>query len=230
MQNINGWLLPDAPRLDGPFYPARRNVFRAFELVAPASVKVVILGQDPYPSADGEGNPKASGLAFSLSRDWKGKALHSSFGNIVEELARCNFRLASSDYNLENWARQGVLLLNTQLTVAPGKPLSHEGVWDSTIGAALLQLPITNVVWLTWGRPARNLALKFHRGTQELVSTTHPCKFSHARSTNSLPAFTGSGCFQRVNELLVQKFNVRPIVWGRYEQQSDISEAQAVFG
>lgn len=226
--NIHKWLelSPSLPEIyqDGiyketgpPTLPERKNVFRALESVSPENVKVVILGQDPYHSVlqtSMHGSVvKASGLAFGFSHKYiaaNGK-LHSSLLNIREELRAGGFQLPeypSQWYTLQHWANQGVLLLNTRLTVLEGQPMSHAGLgWEEAVTTLLNKLVEMNpnVVFLSWGSEAQ----KYTRNYQNVIATSHPCKYSNTRTKNP---FTGSSCFTKANELLVSQ-GKEPIKW-----------------
>lgn len=104
----------------GTLCPEAKNIFKAFHMAPLSETKVVILGQDPYHTPG-----KASGLAFGYNKNYKGP-LNSSLLNIMKEVAQDTGQ-AVTDYTLESWAKQGVLLINTRLTCEAGKPLSHMG-------------------------------------------------------------------------------------------------------
>ena len=106
------------------YFPLKKDLFRAFILTPLKSVKVVLVGQDPYPTANGN-IPIARGLSFSVSKETK---LPSSLRNMFTELNRTGFR-TSGHGDLTCWATQGVLLLNTSLTVKPQEPGSHGKLW-----------------------------------------------------------------------------------------------------
>lgn len=139
----------DQERRAGTVYPAAANVFRAFELTPYARVRVVILGQDPY---HGEG--QAHGLAFSVAQG----RLPPSIRKIRKELERDPEVAAPEGGNLEGWASQGVLLLNTVLTVRAGAPNSHRARgWEDFTDAVISAVneKSDRVVFLLWGPPPR---------------------------------------------------------------------------
>jgi uracil-DNA glycosylase len=222
--NVNGWQLPiisslnQLIELSGNWIcPQQKDIYRAIELVRPDTCKVVILGQDPYHTVG-----KANGLAFGLHRNYKGSIRYSSFGNIIGEVERwardqsipqCYTDVSLSiDTSLESWARQGVLLLNTRLTVEPGKPLSHSGFgWELVVASILAQVPI-DAVWLLWGAQARIIGEEFSRPDLTLTAS-HPSKYSASRRTGTkVPAFNGCNCFTAANKLLVN-LGKEPIQW-----------------
>lgn len=213
--------------------PAKADCLRALEMVGPDQVRCVILGQDPYHSTgsivvDDETDSisfervrltcKANGLAFGYHRDWNG-AVDSSMRNILQELGNP----VQFDATLEKWAGQGVLLLNTRLSVRAGTPMSHADLgWESVVLDVLRHIvymqPETgkDIPWLLWGKEARDMAaaagLSTTSSDPSVVVTSHPCKFSHMRSTENAPAFTGSNCFARINEYL-KSINQEEIQW-----------------
>lgn len=189
----------DATHLD--VCPPPDLVFRALEMVPPLGVRAVILGQDPYHHPG-----KASGLCFGYNKGWHG-APNSSLKHILQELGPegrfCN-------YSLEHWAERGVLLLNTRLTVLAHKPMSHASGrnrpaapgWEVPVRAILGHLaPKREIVWLLWGGQAQKAAARAGLSMfgPNVISTTHPCKYSNTRGPN---AFTGSDCFNRANRYL----------------------------
>ncbi len=166
-------------------YPAARDVFRAFEVTPLSCAKVVIVGQDPY-----HGPGQANGLAFSVN---PGVKLPPSLVNILKE----SDSLRPKDGDLTRWAKQGVLLLNTCLTVEQGKPLSHAHLGWQKFTKRAIQVVDENVrdtVFLLWGAEARKLSPLIERNA--IISTTHPSPLS-AHS-----GFLGSGCFEAANHFL----------------------------
>ena len=104
-------------------YPKKKNIFRAFKLTPISKLKVIILGQDPYPGSCRKTNkPYANGLAFSVN---KGCSIPASLRNMYKELERVNIKRPSTG-ELEPWAKQGVFLINTQLSVEQGNANSHK--------------------------------------------------------------------------------------------------------
>lgn len=216
---INGWHVPQSEEIQrvieecGPnLCPSAENIYRALDYFSPEYTRVVILGQDPYHSLDGSGIHKASGLAFGYNEAYDGP-MNSSLANISAELRRTGWHLA--DRTLESWARQGVLLLNTQLTCELEKPMSHKGVWNEVVDTILHQAFQGGVIGLAWGREARQI---MERHTIEMITTSHPCKYS-ANATDR--PFIGSNCFNAVNSRLHIN-DMKPIRWG--EGISDDSE------
>jgi uracil-DNA glycosylase len=186
-------------------YPSR--VLRALESTAPGTVKVVILGQDPY-----HGPGQAEGLAFSVP---PGVPPPPSLRNIFVELQRDLGLAPPSHGGLERWARQGVLLLNTALTVEEGSPGSHarrgwEALTDAVIEAAAADA--TAKVFMLWGKPAqakRGLVLRGGRA-HLLLESNHPSPLSARRPP--VP-FIGCGHFSAANRFLVDHGR-GPVDWG----------------
>lgn len=185
-------------------FPAQ--VLRALDLTAPHEVRVVILGQDPY-----HGAGQAQGLAFSVA---PGQRVPPSLRNILKEVQRDTGVASSCRDDLTPWAAQGVLLLNSVLTVEEGAPQSHAGrgweaLSDGLLGAvAALPAPI---VFLLWGASAqRKRALVEHARHRVLVAN-HPSPLSANRPP--LP-FAGCGHFSRANAFLsAHRGAAAPIRW-----------------
>lgn len=182
-------------------YPDMYHIFEALKRTPYEKVKVVLLGQDPY-----HGPGQAHGLAFSVP---KGVAPPPSLQNIFKELARdLNLPLPSHGC-LEGWADQGVLLLNTTLTVRQGQAGSHQGKGWETFTDRVLELinaKATPVVFLLWGRHAQNKE-KLITGSHHLVlKTVHPSPLSAHRG------FFGCGHFSKANEFLTRT-GQHPINW-----------------
>lgn len=172
-------------------YPPQGEEFAAFELTPPEAVRVVILGQDPY---HGEG--QAMGLSFSVK---KGTAYPHSLRNIFREL-HDDLGVAAAHGDLSAWAKQGVLLLNTVLTVEAGKANSHAAWgWQRLTDAALLatnDLP-QPIAFVLWGAQAQSKAALVHSDAPRLILTApHPSPLSAYRG------FFGSRPFSRVNAFL----------------------------
>lgn len=189
----------------GPRYPDAAAVFRAFEATPVASVRVVLVGQDPY-----HGPGQAQGLAFSVRA---GVPHPPSLRNVLKEAAQdcgCTVdALAAASGDLTPWAAQGVLLLNDVLTVGPGAPGSHAGMgWEALTDAALravADLPGPRV-FLFWGRPAAAKSHHIHRPEHAVLRAPHPSPLSAYRG------FFGSRPFTTANAWLAAH-GVPPIRW-----------------
>lgn len=189
-------------------HPAKENIFRALELVAPEDVKVIVVGQDPYPTP---GN--AHGLSFSVDRTAK---IPASLKTIFAELERSIegwVKPASGD--LQAWASQGVLLLNSILTVRTREPLSHANLgWEKFTRAVLqyAQQRARFVIFLLWGAKAAAIADPIIDTTKHLVLRgSHPSRMAQ----NQMPPerkFVGNGHFVEANRQLAARGRA-PIDW-----------------
>lgn len=181
------------------YLPAGRHVLRAFEQPLDA-VRVLIVGQDPYPTP---GHPV--GLSFSVAADVS--PVPRSLANIYTELGTDLGLPRPTSGDLTPWAERGVLLLNRVLTVRPGKPASHRGRgWEEVTAAAIDALTARGgpLVAILWGRDARSLRPRLE--SIPCVESAHPSPLS-AHS-----GFFGSRPFSRTNELLVQQ-GADPVDW-----------------
>lgn len=179
----------------GRIFPAGNEIFRAFDLCPPSKVKVVILGQDPYPTKG-----HAHGLCFSVND--KVKPLPKSLVNIFKELESDLSVQAPSNGDLSNWAQQGVLLINNVLTVKEGMPDSHSGKgWEKFTDAAIQQLAKSRLelVYVLWGAKAQKKVEYIDSQNNLIISSPHPSPLSAYRG------FFGSNPFSRINEYLLKK-------------------------
>tara|TARA_Y100000768_G_scaffold366490_1_gene328695 strand:- start:1273 stop:1950 length:678 start_codon:yes stop_codon:yes gene_type:complete len=177
------------------FYPKGNKIFNAFNLTPFDKVKVVILGQDPY-----HGPQQAHGLCFSVPNTIKPPP---SLVNIFKELEsdigkKVNYR----EGNLEHWAKQGVFLLNTTLTVEKSKPLSHQNFgWaeftDRVI--SLINDKLNNIVFILWGSFAQTKKKLIDSDRHLVLSAPHPSPLSAYRG------FFGSKPFSKTNSFLESK-------------------------
>ena len=178
-------------------YPSSKNVFRAYRLTPPTRVKVCLIAQDPYPHSC------ANGLAFSSDESME--EIPRSLQNIFEEV---NNDIGYQPYhnpNLERWAKQGVFLLNTSLTVRENQPGSHRNIgWrrftDKTI--EIICKKNNPVVFLLWGKQAQYFAHKISK-PHRVIYSAHPSPFSAHRG------FFGSKPFSRANEILKENYNFK---------------------
>lgn len=181
------------------YLPAGENVLRAFHRPL-AQVKVLVVGQDPYPTP---GHPV--GLSFSVAPDVR--PIPRSLANIYRELMADVGVPAPSNGDLTPWADQGVLMLNRVLTVQPGKSGAHRGKgWESVTEQAIHALVNRGgpLVAILWGRDAQTL--KPMLGRIPYVESAHPSPMSADRG------FFGSRPFSRVNALLVEQ-GAEPVDW-----------------
>ena len=188
----------DFLRSEGEYLPRGHDILRAF--ADPFDdVRVLILGQDPYPTP---GHPM--GLAFSTQ---PGVAPPRSLVNIYKELQDDLGVPPRTDGDLSSWSRQGILLLNRVLTVRPGKPASHRGKgWEAVTQAAIEALVRRDapLVAVLWGRDAQSAA-KF-LGDTPRIESPHPSPLSASRG------FFGSRPFSRANRAL-EAMGAQPVDW-----------------
>lgn len=191
----------------GVTLPSRhsKDILRAFSFFPLEATRVVILGQDPYHSIDENQIAKAWGLSFGYNPDYIGP-VNSSLSNIMQEIEADS---RTFDTSLASWARQGVLLVNTCLTVELDKPMSHRNIgWQKVISDILKDLyDNTDCIYVAFGGEAQKV-LKFV-APDRLVATSHPCRFSYNRG--KVP-FRGSKWHELVNEKLRER-KLNPIAW-----------------
>lgn len=168
-------------RAEHEIYPAQDLVFHAFDFCEPQEVKVVILGQDPY-----HGQGQAHGLAFSVPG---GVPEPPSLRNIFKKTG------AHESGNLERWARQGVLLLNTVLTVRAHEPNSHKGHWEWFTDAVIRRLgERPGRVYMLWGAPAQRKEKLIGPGNL-ILKTSHPSPLSVYRGFDKAEPFAEGNAF-----------------------------------
>jgi uracil-DNA glycosylase len=181
------------------YLPAGENVLRAFKQPF-ADVRVLIVGQDPYPTPG-----HAVGLSFSVAPEVR--PIPRSLANIYQELESDLGLPRPSNGDLTPWTEQGVLLLNRCLSVAPGRPASHKGKgWEQITEQAIRALAArhTPLVAILWGSQARSLAPLL--SGVPCIESAHPSPMSADRG------FFGSKPFSRANDLLTRQ-GVPPIEW-----------------
>ena len=175
-------------------FPLTKDIFRAFELCPFSNVKVVILGQDPY---HGEG--QANGLCFAVN---DGIKLPPSLKNIYREIKNDLGITPESTGDLSRWAKQGVLLLNSTLTVRKDSPGSHQKKgWEEFTDAVIKKLSDERegLVFILWGNYAKEKGKVIDMAKHLVLESAHPSPFS-ARS-----GFFGSKPFSKTNEYLREK-------------------------
>ena len=181
-------------------YPPGSQIFRAFDLCPVPQVKVVILGQDPY-----HGPGQAMGLSFSVP---DGIPAPPSLKNVFREIEDDLGIRMSGRPNLEGWARQGVLLLNSVLTVQAGQPTSHSRIgWQEFTDAVISYLPAhcEGIVFLLWGRYAQQKAALIDTSRHHVLTAAHPSPLAGG-------AFFGCKHFSQTNQILVSEGKT-PIDW-----------------
>ena len=214
----NDWLAPLSAEFKKPYYaklyqtvkseyehyqvfPAADDIFNAFQFTPLSEVKVVIFGQDPYHNVG-----QAHGLCFSVKPDVE---IPPSLVNIYQELNQDLGCTIPNHGYLEKWARQGVLLLNTVLTVRAHQANSHRGIgWEEFTNAAIRVLNEQDrpIVFILWGRPAQTKKAMLNNPKHLILEAPHPSPLSAYRG------FFGSKPFSKANQFL-QSQGVAPIDW-----------------
>ena len=182
-------------------YPSGSKIFNAFNLTPFSKVKVVILGQDPY-----HGPNQANGLSFSVNKSFP---IPPSLKNIFKELFDDLGIQPPNSGCLERWSNQGVLLLNTYLTVEKGKPGSHRNIgWEQFTDYVLSKLSENkkNIVYLLWGKHAQEKAKIINSANNKIIMSDHPSPYS------ANYGFFGSRPFSKANDFLVNT-NQTKINW-----------------
>lgn len=185
----------------GLVYPPKELIFNALKLCPYKDVKVVILGQDPY-----HGAGQAQGLSFSVP---DGVKIPPSLRNIYKELESDLGIKSPKVGNLEHWAKQGVLLLNSTLTVGAGTPGSHQGLgWEIFTNAVIKKISDSkeHVVFLLWGKFAESKASLIDESKHLILTAPHPSPFSAHRG------FLGCKHFSKTNTYL-SEHSQKPIQW-----------------
>lgn len=214
----NDWLEPLSPEFKKPYYaklyktikeeygtrpifPPADEIFTAFELTPLSDVKVVIIGQDPY-----HGDGQAHGLCFSVKPDVE---IPPSLVNIYKELnSDLGCYIPNHGY-LKKWAEQGVLLLNTVLTVRAHQANSHRGIgWEEFTDAAIhiLNEQDRPIVYLLWGKPAQMKKNMLNNPKHLILEAPHPSPLSAYRG------FFGCQHFSKTNQFLKEN-GLEPIDW-----------------
>ena len=183
-------------------YPPADKIFEALHLTALSDIKVVILGQDPY-----HGENQAHGLSFSVPKSQK--KIPPSLANIYKELQDDVGTYIPNNGNLLKWSKQGVLLLNTILTVRAHKAFSHQGKgWENFTDAIIKIINDTDrpIVFMLWGRAAISKSKMLNNPKHLVLKTVHPSPLSAYRG------FFGCRHFSKANEFLLEN-NIPPIDW-----------------
>ena len=183
-------------------FPAKEDIFNAFRLTPLSQVKTVILGQDPYCRPG-----QANGLSFSVH---PGIAKPKSLNNIFKELQSDLGIPVPESGCLDGWAEQGILLLNTVLTVRDGERNSHTGIGWEIFTDHIIKIINSQdhpIVYLLWGNPAKEKAALITNPHHLVLKASHPSPLSARRG------FFGCRHFSKTNEYL-RKNNINPIDWG----------------
>lgn len=181
-------------------YPKKEEIFNALKYTNYEDVKVVILGQDPY-----HGENEAHGFCFSVRSTVKRPP---SLNNILKELYD-DLKIVRKENELTSWAEQGVLLLNSVLTVVKDTPLSHRGIgWEEFTDSIIKKIneKDSTVVYILWGSYARSKKYLITNPKHYVIESAHPSPLSANKG------FFGSKPFSKTNEILI-KNNIKPINW-----------------
>lgn len=183
-------------------YPDKKDIFSAFEMTSFNKVSVVIIGQDPYYRPH-----QAHGLSFSVP---DGISLPSSLKNIYKEIeSDLNIVKDRSNGNLESWARQGILLLNSCLSVEAGNPESHTGKgWEEFTNYVIQKISDEreHIVFLLWGNYAKEKGSIIDRSKHLVLESSHPSPLGAHRG------FIGCKHFSKTNNYLMKR-NKKEIKW-----------------
>lgn len=199
-------ILEENEKFYGPSFPPKHLIFKSFEMVPLNKVRIVIIGQDPYPDIVADGTPRALGYAFGSKR---GIPLPSSLHNIYKELQMSipGF-IKPSHGELDEWCKQGILLLNLSLTFQPMKPKSQQNTWVGFI-QKLLNIILQNnpkTIFVLWGSKAYDSLIDVVGEGKHVLFAPHPS----GRSAHK--GFIGCNHFNKINELL-KSIGENPINW-----------------
>ena len=181
-------------------YPKKEEIFNALKYTNYEDVKVVILGQDPY-----HGENEAHGFCFSVRNAVRRPP---SLNNILKELYD-DLKIVRKENELTSWAEQGVLLLNSVLTVVKDTPLSHRGIgWEEFTDSIIKKIneKDSTVVYILWGSYASSKKYLITNPKHYVIESAHPSPLSANKG------FFGSKPFSKTNEILI-KNNIKPINW-----------------
>ena len=183
-------------------FPEKQNIFKAFSLTKLDNLKVVILGQDPY-----HGFGQAQGLAFSTPANIKNPP---SMQNILKEIqSDLGKKSICEDGDLTSWAKQGVMLLNTILTVEEGNPKSHHSLGWEVFTDNIIKYISDNcedTIFILWGSPAISKTKLIDRKKHHILTAPHPSPLSSYRG------FFGCKHFSQTNDIL-KSLNKEAIIW-----------------
>ena len=184
-------------------FPKKENIFKCFNYFNVAETKIVLIGQDPY-----HGPNQATGLCFDINFDENIKMkIPPSLRNICKVLNKKNI----NDLNIENWATQGVLCINSALSVVQGKPGSHLKFWIPFTKYIInyINNNCNNVIFVCWGAFAYELCLceksniENNNNNNKMLVCSHPSPLSYTRNLKQYPSFKESNIFESINNLLI---------------------------
>ena len=201
-QTLKNKLKADFTRQNLNIFPAEDEVFNAFKLCGFDQVKVVVLGQDPYPTKG-----HAHGLSFSIKEHVK--PFPKSLNNIFKALSNDLNQVPPAHGDLTHWAQQGVLLLNSVLTVEEGKPESHKGIgWEQFTNAVIQKLSSEkeHLVFLLWGAKAQAKKELIDHSKHLVLESVHPSPLSAYRGFFDCKHFSKTNDYLRKNHISTIKW------------------------
>lgn len=193
--NLGHWLM--AERKQKTVYPEQKNVFKAFQLTPYEKVKVVFLGLDPYIRKD-----QATGLSFGVELSENMMKVPPSLKTIIKELeSDLDTLCLEFDYSLEGWAKQGVLMLNTSLTVVEGQTNSHLQMWQPFTLEVIdaINDMNQNVIFILLGNTAQSYEKYLDPESTRIIKAPHPAAEAYA---GGKAGFYGSKIFSKCNSML----------------------------
>lgn len=184
-------------------YPSKENIFKAYAIDKP---RVIILGQDPYHNGNATGRAFECGITASPSMQIVAEAL--------------DITLKEGPVLLDNWVNQGVMLLNTVLTVRKGSARSHKFLgWDNLIKATIKVLnDESHIMWLLWGKDAKSYMRYMNNPTHFVYTDIHPQAVQYDRQKDEPEGYKFNGGFHGVNDMLI-RLKQKPINWNIYEYE-----------
>ena len=191
-------------------YPKKKHIFRIFKYLSPNEIKVVILGQDPYinfENIEGDIIPQAEGLSFSVPK--RHRNIPPSLKNIFKELENCYPEFKYKNGNLKKWVkREKIFLLNSALTVIPGKSNSHQKFWQEFTDKVIEYISQNNknIVFILMGNNAKSKINLIDSNKHVILTSVHPSPLSANRG------FFGCKIFKKANDEL-KKRNMEEINW-----------------
>jgi uracil-DNA glycosylase len=176
-------------------YPKTENIFKCFEYFETNETKVLILGQDPY-----HGDNQATGLCFGINENI---VIPPSLKNIIKELKN-DVNISLTNYSLENWAQQNILMLNASLTVIEKKPNSQATLWSNFTDFIIEELNKNEepIIFVAWGAFAHNKLINIDTSKHSLIVSSHPSPLSVYKKYKTFPSFQNSKPFSQINEIL----------------------------
>ena len=189
--------LKDTLHKDGYCYeifPAKSDVFNAFKITSPEKLRVVLLGQDPYINYG-----EAMGLAFSVPNGMK---IPPSLRNILKKLGKYTKGVKNGD--LTHWAEQGVLLLNTSLTVTEKNSNSHSKLWKPITDKIIKYISdkYSNIVFILWGGDAYKKQPLIDSSKHHILISSHPSPLAYKKKLKEFPSFIDNNHFEECNKLI----------------------------